>query len=113
LSIRIIRWLARAWTIASIGLVLLFIVGDGSMPGTFVQWLGFLFFPVGISVGMVVAWWRERLGGSITVASLVAFYAIHLATAGTLPRGWAWLAVAAPGFLFLLCASRDASTKTA
>jgi len=112
---RVVRWTARVWSIASIGLVLLFLVGEGINPTTSTEWLGFLFFPVGICVGMVLAWWRERLGGSITIGSLLVFYVIHLATAGTLPKGWAWLAFAAPGFLFLLCwyRSRKASTAAA
>jgi hypothetical protein len=83
-------------------LVLAFIVGEGFNPSGLNEWLGVLLFPVGISVGMILAWWKEGLGGSITVGSLLAFYVVHLTTAGTLPKGWAWLAFAAPGFLFLL-----------
>jgi len=64
---------------------------------------------------MILAWWKEGVGGSVTVGSLLVFYAIHLATARTLPKGWAWLVLAAPGFLFLLCwyRSREASTEVA
>jgi hypothetical protein len=101
-STQIIRWTARIWSIASIGLVLGFLVGEGINPTTAAERLGFLFFPVGICVGMILAWWKEGLGGSITAGSLLVFYAIHLATSGTLPHGLAWLAFAAPGFLFLL-----------
>lgn len=97
-----LRWTARVWSVASVGLVLAFIVGEGFNPSGPNEWLGVLFFPVGISVGMILAWWKEGLGGSITVGSLLAFYVVHLTTAGTLPKGWAWLAFAAPGFLFLL-----------
>jgi hypothetical protein len=97
-----LRWTARGWSVASVGLVLAFIVGEGNNPSGRNEWLGFLFFPVGISVGMILAWWKEGLGGSITVGSLLAFYLFRLTTAGTLPKGWAWLAFAAPGFLFLL-----------
>ena len=77
--------------------------------------LGLLFFPLGICVGMITGWWREGIGGSITVGSLLVFYVIHFATAGMLPKGWAWLAFAVPGFLFLLCGyrSRRASRTTA
>jgi hypothetical protein len=102
--IRAIRWTARVWAIASIGLILAFLVGEGFHPSQVRarEWLGLLFFPVGICAGMVLAWWKEGLGGAITVLSLVAFYGIHLATAGTFPRGWAWWVFAAPGFLFLL-----------
>ena len=61
---------------------------------------------IGLSVGMILAWWREGLGGAITTACLVVFYAVHFATAGRLPAGWAWLLFAAPGPLFLACAWR-------
>jgi hypothetical protein len=108
---RTIRWAARVWSIATIGLVLLLLAGEPFNP-TPAEWLGLLFFPVGICAGMIVAWWREGLGGSITVGSLVVFYMIHFATAGTLPRGWAWLVFAAPGFLFLLCWHRSRKART-
>jgi len=97
-----LRWTARVWSVASVALVLGFIVGEGFNPSGLNEWLGVLLFPVGISIGMILAWWKEGLGGSITVGSLLAFYVVHLSTAGTFPKGWAWLAFAAPGFLFLL-----------
>jgi hypothetical protein len=101
---RTVRWIGRIWSIGSIGLVLAFIVGEGIEINEFkpsAEWLGFLFFPVGVCVGMIVAWRKERWGGSITVASLAIFYLIHFATSGAFPSGWAWLAFAGPGFVFL------------
>ena len=100
----VVRWIARGWSVASVGLVLAFIIGEGLHPGrmTAMEVLGFLFFPLGICVGMILAWWREGLGGGITVASLLAFYALHFATAGAFPKGLAWVVFAAPGFLFVL-----------
>ncbi|MBI3656708.1 MAG: hypothetical protein HY232_09850 [Acidobacteria bacterium] len=97
-----LRWSARVWSVASVALVLAFIVGEGFNPSGPNEWLGALFFPVGISFGMILAWWKEGLGGIITVGSLLAFFVVHLTTAGTLPKGGAWLVFAAPGFLFLL-----------
>lgn len=97
-----LRWTARVWSVASVALVLAFIVGEGSHPSGPKEWLGFMFFPVGICVGLILAWRIESLGGSITVGCLVAFYVVRLTTAGAFPKGWAWLAFAAPGFLFLL-----------
>lgn len=94
-----VHWTARAWAIASIGMILLLSVGQ--MPSTPRDWMGFVLYPAGIVAGMVVAWWREGIGGSITVGSLAAFYILHTATEGRLPRGWGWLVLAAPGFLFL------------
>jgi len=103
--------------VASIGLILAFIVGEGFSASQIKprEWVGLLFFPVGICAGMILAWWREGLGGGITVGSLLVFYVIHRATAGTFPKGWAWLAFAAPGLLFLLCwyRSRRRSRVTA
>lgn len=104
---RALRWTARVWSVASITLVLGFIVGEGFNPSGPNEWLGVLFFPIGISVGLILAWWKEGLGGSLTVGSLLAFYVVHLVTVGTFPRGLAWLAFAAPGFLFLLCWHRS------
>ena len=98
----LIRWIARIWSIASIGLVLLFIAGEGNNPANLMDWLTFLFFPFGICFGMVLAWWREGFGGGITIGSLIAFYLIRFVTTGSFPKGWAWLAFAFPGFLFLL-----------
>ncbi len=99
--VRALRWTARIWSVATVSLVVAFIVGEGG-PTRLNEWLGFLFFPFGICVGMILAWWKEGLGGCVTVGSLLAFYGIHAATAGGLPRGWAFLVFAAPGFLFLL-----------
>ncbi len=113
-SIRIVRWAARIWSIGSIGLILLFIIGEGINPTAPREWLGLLFFPFGISLGMILAWRKEGLGGIITAGSLLIFYGIHYATAGRFPKGWAWLVFAAPGFLFLLCwyLSRKTSIAT-
>jgi hypothetical protein len=96
-----IRWTARAWAVATIGVVLLLSVAEGLYPSRPVEWIGLLLYPGGVCVGMLVAWWREGLGGAITVASLVAFYILYTATAGYLPRGPWWLILAVPGFLFL------------
>jgi len=110
-----LRWLARVWSVATIVLVLAFIVGERSLPSGPKEWLGFLFFPFGICVGMIVAWKKEGLGGFITVGSLLAAYLVHFLATGTLLKGWAWLAFAAPGFLFLLSQqlSRKASARAA
>jgi hypothetical protein len=56
-----LRWTARIWSGASIALVLAFIVGEGFHPSGLNEWLGVLFFPIGISVGMILAWWKESL----------------------------------------------------
>ena len=111
----VVRWTARAWAVATLGIVLLLSVGEGLYPTGLTEWIGLLLYPGGICVGMIVAWWKEGLGGAITVGSLVAFCILHTATAGSLPRGWAWLVLAVPGFLFLWCwkRSRDVTMTAA
>ena len=95
-----IRWTARVWAVAAVGTVILLSVGEGLYPAGRAEWVGLLLYPGGICAGMILAWWREGLGGSITIGSLLAFYILHTATAGRLPSGWGWLVLAAPGFLF-------------
>jgi hypothetical protein len=108
-----IRWTARAWSVASIALVLAFVIGEGIHPSAPNEVLGLMFFPFGICLGMILAWRSESLGGGITVGSLVVFYVIHAVTAGSLPKGWAWIAFAAPGFLFLLASLLARKTNAA
>lgn len=111
---RLLRWAARLWSTASILIFVLLCIGEGIYFTKPMEWLGFLFYPIGISVGMILAWWMEGLGGSITVGSLIVFYIIYYATAGTLPKGWGWLILSVPGFLFLVCwhRSRKATKST-
>ena len=100
-----IRWSARILSAVSIGIILLFMVSEGFdytriKPS---EWILFLFFPFGVSIGMILAWWKEAAGGSMTVGSLLMFYVVHFAISGKFPHGWAWLVFTIPGFLFLIC----------
>jgi hypothetical protein len=61
---RLLRWTARVWSIASVALVLAFMVGEGFHPFGPREWLLSLFFPIGICAGMILAWWKEGLGES-------------------------------------------------
>ena len=103
-AVTVLRWVARLASLASLGFVLFFMIGEGFNPLKMTARdlaLG-VFFPYGIFAGMVLAWWREGWGGCVTVACFLAFYAVHFVISGTLPRG-PWLAiVASPGALFLL-----------
>ncbi len=110
-----IRWMARAWSLASVGFVLLMFIGSGLAEGfnpaqfTPRDWVGLSFFPFGVCLGIVMAWRWEGLGGSITVGSLMAFYAALWVMSSRFPDGPYFALVAAPGVLFLICwlLSRD------
>jgi len=103
----IVRWIARGWSLFSLGFVALFVVGEllfptAALPTTARDLIGLSLFPSAVSLGMILAWRREGLGGGITVGSLLAFYALLRFTDGKFPRGPYFALVAAPGALFLL-----------
>src|ERR1039457_6934055 len=104
-SLRALRWSARGLSILAMGIVLLFAFGEGLNLSHFTvrELVLFVFFPLGVCLGMVVAWRWEGLGGGITVASLAAFYLVHRLSSSGFPRGFAFLVFAVPGILFLLC----------
>ena len=98
-------WTARALSVGSVVLLLLFLSGEDGLDSSKVrprEWAGLLFFPFGVMAGMVVAWWRESLGGAVCVGSLIAFYVWQLLVSGGLPRGPYFFAFSLPGFMFLL-----------
>ena len=100
-----LRWIARAASLLSIGLILMFLIGDSFNPARVRprEWIGLAFFPVGVVAGMIVAWWKEGFGGAITLASLVAFYGIYGWLMGSNVNSAAFIFFATPGFLFLIC----------
>lgn len=102
-----LRRIARGWSIASIGFVLLIFLGEVIFPhaeGPFRlrDLVLFVFFPIGTCAGMILAWRWEGLGGTITIGSLLAFYAALRIMDGRFPGGPFFALVAAPGLLFLL-----------
>jgi len=104
LPLAIVELVARVGSIASITLLVLLFLDEGLHPSEISpnEWAGLLFFPLGVMIGMIVAWWKEGLGSAVTLVSLVAFYLVY----GYLLRnhigGWVFIAFASPGFLFLL-----------
>ena len=98
-----LEWIARAASVASITFLVMIFLGEAFHPSeiSFQEWIGLVFFPVGVVAGMIIAWRKEAVGGFLTVASLICFYVVY----GYLFRnhigGWFFLAFAAPGFLFL------------
>jgi hypothetical protein len=100
--VRLLRWVARAASVASLALLAMFATSGGAAP-TASEWLMLAFFPIGVAIGMLVAWRSEILGGSIAAASLVAFYAI-LSLDATRPPAGPWFVVfASPALVLLVC----------
>jgi len=101
----VVKWTARLWSLASLGFLAMFMIGEGFNPVatlTSRQWAWFVCFPFGMTLGLLLGWWREITGGAIAVGGLLGFYVLEMVFAGR-PPGGPWFAlVAAPGFLFLL-----------
>jgi hypothetical protein len=83
---------------------------EGAQAPELGEWLLFAFFPISLSIGMIIAWWNERIGGIIAVSSLAIFYLIEFLQSGSFPVGIYFFIVAMPGFLFL--AASFVSTKS-
>jgi len=102
LPMAFVEFLARAGSVISITLLLLLFQSEALHPSEIAprEWFGLVFFPIGIIVGLAIAWWKEGLGVSITLASLLAFYLVY----GYLLRyhvaGLAFVIFASPAFLF-------------
>ncbi len=100
------RWVARVCSILAILLVFVFAVGQlmqGSGPRpTLQEWVGLILWPIGVCVGLALAWRSEELGGTLALGCWIAFCVWNLLDSGHLPRGLFFFLVAAPGLLFLL-----------
>lgn len=108
----ILRWLARLGSLVSVAFLLLFLFGEEMNLSeiSFVEGIGLFFFPFGITVGMLLAWRWETLGGAITVLSLLAFYGVMYADRGTFPDGIWFMLFALPGLMFLYCGLRSSNS---
>jgi hypothetical protein len=103
LPLALIEFLARLTSIASITLLVMLFQAEAFNPSSIAlqEWIGLVFFPTGVIVGMIVAWWKEGVGALIALGSLAAFYLVY----GCLMRnhigGWAFVAFSSPALLYL------------
>ena len=102
-----IKWIARIWSILSLAFLLLFFgahifssIGDATFA--FKDVLQFVFFPIGLTIGLIIAWEREGLGGIIAIAGIIGFHLQMLVTGGNPDFGLFFELLAAPGILFIL-----------
>ena len=75
-NLLIIRWTARIIALFFILIMLLIFFGqilEGGGP-QIDAWIGILFMPIGVVVGLILAWKWEGLGGIVTLLSLVCFH---------------------------------------
>lgn len=103
-SIKIIRWIARIWSVPGIVALLLPYFVEGLywlQAASLREVVGHVCF-FALLVGLILAWFREGLGGALTATGFTIFSVTWCAT-GDSPHEPFLALIAAPGFLFLLC----------
>lgn len=98
-SIAVLRWVARIWSIASVGLLCVFLLGEGPPPLT----VKTMMFPFGVMLGLILAWWFESIGGLLAIVSVLLFYVLEYLGQGRFPKGYVFILIAAPSVIFLYC----------
>jgi hypothetical protein len=98
----LVEFLARVGSVMSVTLLVLLFQAEARHPSAIApsEWFGLVFFPIGVIVGLAIAWWKEGLGISITLGSLLAFYFVYGYLLQYHVGGWAFVMFASPAFLF-------------
>ena len=104
-----VRWTARVLTALLVGLVLVMFVGV-TVDGGFhplklkgVEPIQMTFFWTAC-IGMVVAMLWQVIGGALSLAGMILFFAVEFAVRGGIPKGLVLYLMLVPGVLFLLSA---------
>jgi hypothetical protein len=98
-----LKWSARLTGLLLVGLVLVFVVGEGvpnpvrQPPSVQIEFLGMALMLVGFLLG----WRWEGLGGILAICGFAAFFAAEMIVNGK-PPGKAIPLFVVPGILFLL-----------
>ncbi len=102
--LHILRWTARGASVVCLAIIFLFFLSEGINFGEIAprQWIGLLFFPVAVFIGLVLAWREEGLGGGIAIIGVLGFYLVYgWLLSGSIHQGWAFLPFLLPAVLFL------------
>lgn len=100
-TVTIFRWIVRIISIIIVLFLILMFVGSlfnpkqSNTPSTH-ELISFIFFPIGLCVGLLIAWKWELIGGIIAIVSMIIFSLIIQSTLG-------WIIFAIPGVLFIIC----------
>tara|TARA_B100001564_G_scaffold328760_1_gene312740 strand:- start:247 stop:549 length:303 start_codon:yes stop_codon:yes gene_type:complete len=77
---RLLLLIAKTWSALSLTFMGLVLIGQlfAPEPATFksaFEVILFSFFPIGVSIGLIISWWKSHLiGGAITTSCLVIFH---------------------------------------
>jgi hypothetical protein len=110
----VVRWTSRILGVLLVGLVLVFMIGQGfnplSLNSTEISLASALLVAL---TGMLLVWRQELLGGTMVVAGMLAFYSINFATSGRLPGGSIFPLCFVPGILALVCWWKGRTSRSA
>ncbi len=106
----LIRRIARIWSILCFGFFVFMAVMEILFPHGGVGWrprdiVLAAFMPVGVFLGMALAWRWEALGGTIITLSAIGFYLAMFILDGELPQAMVFtmlIPLIIPGILFLI-----------
>ena len=100
----IVRWVARLTGLAAIVVIIVFAVNGRLMPFTGLDSIVgrnavLLACLLTSSAGLVLAWWRENLGGAVVLMGMAMYYVFQLQSSGEVD-GTIILIFIIPGGLF-------------
>ena len=108
LTLTILRWIARIWSYIVVAFIVLFVgahffeSGSGIGSMALEDAIAFAFFPIGLTVGLIIAWWKEGLGGLIATGSIIGFHLTMLIVGGKPDFVLLIELLAVPGPLFII-----------
>ncbi len=108
LTLLILRWIARIWSYIVVTFIVLFVgahffeSGSGIGSMSLENAIAFTFFPIGITAGLIIAWWKEGLGGIIATGSIIGFHLTMLFIHGKPDFVLLIELLAVPGPLFII-----------
>jgi hypothetical protein len=97
-----VRWTARLLAAALLAVILLIFIGEGFNPFrlTKTEAIQMTFF-FSTCIGMAIAWRWPLIGGAISTAGILLFFAVEFALTGWFPQGLFFYLMLLPGILFL------------
>jgi hypothetical protein len=103
-----LRLSAQTLDVLGLAVIILFLIAEdlGLSYMSAVEWAGFIFFPIGVFIGLVLAWREELLGGLLTTASVAGFYLVYgRMLNSSIRQSWVFLPFLLPAILFIVYGS--------
>lgn len=97
----VLRWIARlSGLVVGVTLPIILFASREQPKGG--EWLGVAFFPLGVSIGLLLGLWRELLGGVLAIVSLAMFYFVFIVVGKTVPKGPYFAILSLPALLMVI-----------